>query len=252
MKHSIILAILFLSFVSFGQHKRGISGLNKRIPNGYDIGMKANANYYFSSLSSVQGTASSADVEGKERIGGGLGFYGHFYLSEMVGIQTEFNAHMRRGYLRTYRGYEQDSMRTIFNDEIINYSTVFFEIPIYLKFRWEFTPIRRGNWKADSRLGLFVGPRLTFNAFSNSSLSRATITDSYDNVSLSINNDATSLGKVNRFVGVGAAIGVDYEVWNGFMVHASYFRGFLNHFKEETGAKGLENRIEVGVGYRFQ
>ncbi|NVK63950.1 MAG: outer membrane beta-barrel protein [Flavobacteriales bacterium] len=252
MKYSIILITLCASFLSFGQHKREYTGLNKFIPNGYDVGMKANANYYFSGVKSVPGTSNFAEAEGEERIGGGLGFYGHFYLSEKVGIQTELNAHYRSGYLRTFRGYKQDSMRTISNEEITNYSTVFFEIPIYLKFRWEFTPIHKGNWKADSRLGLFVGPRLTFNAFSNSTVARATTTDSYDNVSLSVANDATSLGRVNRFFGVGASLGLDYEVWNGFLVHASYFRGFLNHFVDETGAKAFENRVEVGIGYRFR
>ncbi len=251
MKFSILLFTLCVSALSFGQHKREYTGLNKFIPNGYDVGMKGNINYYFSSLKSVQGTATSADVEGQERIGGGLGFFGHFYLSERVGIQTELNAHVRNGYLRTYRFFEQDSMRSIFNDEITNYTTVLFEIPIYLKFRWDFTPIRKGSWKADSRLGVFVGPRLTFNTFSNSTLSRATITDSYDQVSLSVANNTNSLGKVNKFFGIGASIGADYEVWNGFIVHASYFRGFLNHFKEETGAKSSENRLEVGIGYRF-
>jgi len=251
MKSSIFIIALCISFISFGQHKRNYTGLNRFIPNGYDIGIKGSANYYFSSLKAVQGDAVSASVEGKERIGGGFGFYGHFYLSERIGLQTEFNTHVRTGYLQTNRAYQQDSMRTIYNEEITNYSTVFFEIPIYLKFRWEFTPIHKGAWKADSRLGLFFGPRITMNAFSNSSLSRAVVTDSYDNVSLSVANDATSLGKVNRFFGVGAAIGVDYEVWQGWMIHAAYFRGFLNHFVEETGADGRENRIELGIGYRF-
>lgn len=252
MKSFIFIVALCVSFASFGQHKRKHTGHNRLIPNGYDIGIKGSANYYFSSLKVVQGDADFASVEGRERPGYGLGIYGHFYLSEKVGIQTEFNTHVRTGYLQTNRTYKQDTMRTIYNEEVTNYSTVFFEIPIYLKFRWEFTPIRKGAWKADSRLGLFVGPRITLNAFSNSSLSRAIITDSYDNVSLAVANNTNSLGKVNKFFGLGAAIGVDYEIWQGWMVHAAYFRGFLNHFVEETGAEARENRIEVGIGYRFK
>lgn len=251
MKNILVLIIALFSLTCFSQQKVKYNGLNKNIPDNIEIGIKGNANFYFAKYKTIDDGAFEATDEVSEAPGAGLGFYAHFLLSDHLGIQTEFNMNYRTGNSTSFRKYDIDTARTIHKEDLSDFTTIWIEIPVYLKFHWEFTPIRRGHWKTKSQLGLFVGPRLVLTPSSRRDLSRATTTRLYDNTSLSIDNDVIATTKYNAIAGLGVALGVDYELWNGFMVHAAYYRGLLTHVKKSNGYKAFDNRIEVGIGYRF-
>jgi predicted porin len=66
-----------------------------------------------------------------------------------------------------------------------------------------------------------------------------------------VENNITAASDYNSSVGIGLAIGADYEFWNGCSFHIAYFRGLTSHVDQLNGFKALDNRIEVGIGYRF-
>lgn len=251
MKNILALFISLLTFVSIGQEKVSKTGLNKGIPNNLEIGVKANMNFYFSQYKSIEDGAAEAIEDAKEPPGFGLGFFAHFKFSEHVGLQTELNAHYRKGHSSSYRRYDLDSSLILYKEDLSNFSTIWLEIPVYLKFHWEYTPINRGHWKSKSQFGVYVGPRLVLTPSSKRELARATTTRIYDNTTLSIENDITATTSYNTPVGVGVALGADYELWNGFTVHLAYYRGLTTHVRKENGFKAFDNRIEFGFGYRF-
>ncbi|PHR36690.1 MAG: hypothetical protein COA38_01300 [Fluviicola sp.] len=251
MKNILVLVILFISVVSFGQSKVRYNGLNKAAPVDYEIGLKGYANFYFAKYKTIDDGAAESNDNASESVGTGLGFYSHFKFSEHVGIQTELNVHFRKGYSKSSRQYDLDSAHVVYKEDLSNYSTVSIEIPVYLKFHWEFTPIHRGHWKTKSQLGVLFGPRLVLNPSSKRELSRSTITRLYDETSQSIENNITATTKYNTSASFGFSLGVDYELWNGFTVHAAYYRGLTTHVRKSNGFKALDNRIEIGIGYRF-
>lgn len=251
MKNILILFISLLSAFSFGQDKVKYNGLNRAIPDNIEIGVKGHANYYFAKYKIVEDSSIMSTVNASESIGGGFGFFGHFELSEHAGIQTELNFQYRKGNSTSYRQYDIDTARTLYKEDLSSFTTVLIEIPVYLKFHWEFTPIRQGHWKAKSQLGLYVGPRLVLSPFSKRDMARATTTRLYDNTSVSIQNDVAATSRYNSPIGVGVALGVDYELWNGFIVHAAFYRGLTSHVRKSNGYQALDNRLEVGIGYRF-
>jgi hypothetical protein len=252
MKNIIFLIIALFSLTSYGQQKVRYTGLNKNIPNNLEIGIKGNANIYFSQYKTIEDeTAFESSDEISESLGGGIGVYCHFILGEHVGIQTEFNFAYRKGYSTSLRKYDVDTARTIHKEDLSDFTTISIEIPVYLKFHWKFTPIHKGHWKSKSQLGLFFGPRLILNPYSRRELSRSTTTMLYDNTSQWINQDAQIATRYNTIAGLGVALGVDYELWNGFMVHAAFYRGLLTHVNKLNGYKALDNRVEIGLGYRF-
>lgn len=252
MKNILFLLGILFAFASFGQEKIKYNGLNRVIPGNVNVGVKQYTNYHFSSYKSRLSDSLTSIISGTESIGGGIGLFAHFELSERVGLQTEFNLMYSKGFVSSYTRYDLDSAQTIYKEDLSSYTTVSIEIPVYLKFRWEFTPIRSGHWKAKSQLGLFVGPRFILNPLSKRDFSRATTTRIYDNTSLSIENGiAAPSGKLNSLAGLGVALGLDYELWNGFIVHAAFYRGLTSHMSKSTGIKAFDNRIELGIGYRF-
>lgn len=252
MKNSLIIISILVAFSSFGQEKIKYNGLNRVIPGHVNYGAKQFTNYYFSNYKSRLGDSIVSTVDGAESVGGGLGLFAHFDIKEHFGIQTEFNFMLRRGYVSSYTQYDLDTAQTVYKEDLSSYTTVSIEIPVYFKFRWEFTPIRSGHWKAKSQLGLFFGPRMILNPYSKRDFSRATTTRLYDNTSLSIlNGTAPPSSKLNPFLGVGVALGLDYELWNGFIVHTSFYRGLTSHVSKANGIKAFDNRLEVGLGFRF-
>ena len=251
MKNIIVLTVTCISLSCFGQQKVNRSGLNQNVPDNIEIGVKANVNFY-----SAKHTALSAGAEGpsedvSENAGFGFGLYGHFMFNDHVGIQTEVNMNYRRGFTTSYRHFDLDTARTLDIEEVSSYSTFWFEVPVYLKFHWELPHTYQGHWKSKSQLGLFVGPRLLLTPSSKRTLSRATATRLYDEISLSVENDITAASDFNTSVGLGFAIGADYELWNGFAIHIAYFRGLTSHVNKLNGFKAIDNRLEIGLGYRF-
>lgn len=252
MKNTLILIAAVFSLTCYGQQKVKYNGLNRKIPNNVEYGIKGNANIYFSSYKVIEDEVSyDATVEREESLGGGIGFYFHYLFSDHVGIQTELNFTYRNGYSSTFRKYDVDTARTIYKEDLSDFTTIGVEIPVYFKYHWEFTPIRKGHWKSKSQLGIFIGPRLVLNPISQRTVSRSTTTRIYDNTSQSIGQDAPTPNRYNTIAGFGMALGVDYELWNGFMIHAAYYRGMLTHVSKTNGIRALDNRIEVGLGFRF-
>ena len=251
MKTIFTLIITAIALSCFGQEKVSHTGLNQAIPNNIELGVKSNVNFYFAKHKIVSDGADEAGVEVTEKPGFGFGVYGHLMFTDHVGLQAEVYMNYRRGLALSYRDYDIDTARTLKVQELSNYSTFWFEIPVYLKFHWELAHDYQGNWKTKSQLGVYVGPRLLLTPNSNRKFSRATTTRIYDEISLSVENDIEAPSEYSSAVGVGAAIGVDYELWNGFAFHIAYFRGFSSHVNKINGFKALDNRIEVGIGYRF-
>lgn len=243
--------MMCVSMTSYSQEKISYTGLNKSVPDRLELGVKANTNFYFAKHSPLSDGADLSSEARQERPGFGVGFYGHFMFSEHLGIQTEITTNYRRGFTTSYRHFDLDTARTLDVEEVSSYSTFFFEIPVYLKFHWNFTHLNQGHWKSKSQLGVFLGPRLILTPSSRRTLSRATTTRLYDEISLSVENDITAPSDYNASVGVGIAIGADYEIWNGLTAHIAYYRGLTSHVNSMTGFKALDNRIEVGIGYRF-
>lgn len=251
MKNSILIALTFISLSCFGQQKVSSSGLNKNIPDNIELGVKANVNFYSAKHTAISDGSQEPTENVSEKPGFGTSFYGHFMFNDHVGIQTEVGVNYRRGFATSYRHFDLDTARTLDIEEVSSYSTFWFEIPVYLKFHWELPHTYQGHWKSKSQLGVYVGPRLLLTPQSKRTLSRATATRLYDEISLSVENDITAASKFNTGAGLGLAVGADYELWNGFSLHIAYFRGLTSHVNKLNGFKAIDNRLEVGIGYRF-
>lgn len=251
MKNLFALFAISISLSCFGQEKVSRTGLNQGIPDKIELGVKSNLNFYFANHKSIADGSDQSSEDKRERPGFGFGAYGHFMFTDRVGLQTEVNLTYRRGFTTSYREFDIDTARYLNVEEVSSYSTFGFEIPVYLKFHWGFAHLNNGNWKNKTQLGVFVGPRLLLTPSSKRTLSRASTTNLYDEISLSVENNITPIADYNSSVGVGIAVGADYELWNGFAVHLAYFRGLTSHVNKLNGFKALDNRIEVGIGYRF-
>jgi opacity protein-like surface antigen len=251
MKNTFALISFCISLSCLGQEKVNYTGLNQSIPDNIEVGVKSNLNFYFAKHTSIADGSDQSSEDKRERPGFGFGAYGHFMFTDHVGLQTEVNLTYRRGFTTSHRQFDIDTARTLSAEEVSSYSTFGFEIPVYLKFHWGFDHLNNGNWKDKTQLGLFIGPRLLLTPSSKRTLSRATTTRLYDEMSLSVENDITAASDYNSSVGVGLAIGADYALWSGFSVHLTYFRGLTSHVDKLNGFKALDNRIEIGIGYRF-
>ncbi|MDG1332728.1 MAG: outer membrane beta-barrel protein [Crocinitomicaceae bacterium] len=251
MKNLFALLAISISLSCFSQERVNYTGLNSSIPDNIELGVKTNINFYFAKHTAIADGSDQASEDKRERPGFGVGAYGHFMFTEHVGLQTEVNLTYRRGFTTSYREFDLDTARFLNVEEVSSYSTFGFEIPVYLKFHWGFDHLNNGNWKSKTQLGLFMGPRLLLTPSSNRTLSRASTTNVYDEISLSVENDITAPSDYNSSVGVGIAIGADYELWNGFALHIACYRGLTSHVNKLNGFKAMDNRIEFGVGYRF-
>lgn len=175
-----------------------------------------------------------------------------------MGLQPEINIHHRQGNVINFNQFVLDTAITISKEELFGFSTIWFEIPVNFRYSWAFTPLSTGHWKPKSALSVYAGPRLVLMPFRRGIVSRSTSTYSelYGQTSLSVRNNiipSTKRGaKFSPLMGVGIAIGVDYELWNGFNINLSYYRGLTSHSsKSNNGFRAIDNRLEVGIGFRF-
>ncbi|NRA13600.1 MAG: outer membrane beta-barrel protein [Crocinitomicaceae bacterium] len=253
MKLILTVAVICLSLTSFGQERRNRVGLNKYIPINMHLGMKFSANQYFSTFKLEPSGASSATISGSESIGGGGGFFLRYDWDNGLAFQTELNFHFRNGKVRTSHMFTPDTMITVTKDYLTNFNSVTAEIPIYLKYRWELTPTRKGHWKAGSAISVFLGPRIVFGPYSKRSVGRNIFTQIYDQESRLVETEIEGLNtRFTPIASLGVSAGVDYELHSGLLVHASFYRGLTSHSKKAYGYKILDNRLEVGIGIRFK
>ena len=247
----IILAITFcFAFSSFSQERVKREGLNKFIPDNAAFGLKSSANYYFPTytidlLEAVDGKMSSVDFPGAS-----LGFYYRWDFSNSFSLQPEFNIAFRAGNTTIGRTYLVDTIISVQKEKVFSYKAVSVEIPIYLKWRTEFILNRRGHYKSKSALSAFLGPRVILTPYSEVDPEERANSVIYDQPS-EYYTTSLSHEKYSPIASMGASAGVDMEWRNGFLVHASFYRGFLSHSRKSAGFKALDNRIEVGIGLRF-
>lgn len=255
MRISITFLALFVVFGSFAQEKVKYNGLNRNAPHSNSFGLKGQANYYFASFKAVTGDADSSSVSGSDLMGGGFGAYFRYDLKENIGIQSELLIHHRQGRAVGLRKYILDTAMTLYNEELSSYEGTWIEIPVYLKYRREFTYSRGGHWKPNSSIGIYLGPRAVITPYSRRKLSRSTYTVLYDQRSYDVQNNIDSdYDNTPRFApiaGLGIAAGVDFEFRNGLLFHAAFYKGLLSHSKASLGYKTFDNRIEVGLGFRI-
>lgn len=252
------IAITFIALIvltsSYAQQRVKYNGLNRKVPHTNSFGFKGQANYYFASFKAETSGVDSSSVSGSELMGGGLGAYYRYDLNENVGIQTEFLVHYRQGRVVGMRRYDLDTAITVYNEELSAYSETWIEIPVYFKYRWQLTYTSGGHWKSNSAIGVYIGPRAVITPFSRRDLSRSTYSVLYDQASLDVqnhidhNDDATP--RFAPIAGLGVAAGVDFEVRNGLIFHAAFYRGLLTYSLKSHGYKMFDNRIEVGLGIR--
>jgi len=254
MKQLATILFLSLSVMVNAQEKRQYTGLNKFIPTNLYIGMKWQANQYFPTYKLIADDAAfSSSISAKDDLGAGGGFFFRFEVKEHFSFQPEFNFQFRSGSVQTNHTYVKDTMIVVSKNVIRNYQTLSIEVPLYAKFRWEFTSLRKGHYKSNSALGLFFGPRLGVAPVSKMSVARNTQTIAYEQTSNYIDNDVALTDTRYAPIGsLGAAAGIDFEHHSGFIAHASFYRGFFSHSKKSNGFTALDNRIEVGIGVRFR
>lgn len=255
MKFVGTIATCLLISISFAQEKVNYTGLNKKVPVANSFGIKAQANYYFSSYKTDLGTADSATVSGSEITGGGMGFYYRYHFNTKAAIQGEFLVHHRQGKVVGMRRYDIDTAITMYNEELSGFNETWIEIPVYFKYRWEFTYRSKGHWKSNSALGVFIGPRAVVTPFSRRDLSRSTYSVLYGqethDVENNIDHKADDDSRFAPIAGFGVAGGVDFEFRNGLLLHAAFYRGITSHAKKSHGYKIFDNRIEAGIGIRI-
>jgi len=256
MKKWLFLVALSTVFVSNAQEKMRYNLLNRNAPDAYGVGMKWQANYHLPQYTVINDGFETASQTSTEGIGYGLGFYYRAEFNDHWGLQTELNFNFRQGRLGVDRTYVLDTTLLVDRSRLSNFDIFNIEIPIYLKWRHEFIPRHTGLWKSKSAIGIYLGPRVVLSPFSQRDISKITRTVLYEQESISVESDeqATPLlsdDRISPLASMGAALGVDYELWNGFILHLTYYRGFLTHTIEDTKVKAMDNRIEFGIGYRF-
>ncbi len=256
MKKLLAILVVLVAFGAMGQERVKYNGLNRWVPDNVDIGMKFQSNYYFPQYIVEAQGATSSFATSNDQVGGGGGFYYRYGFTDHISLQTELNIHYRQGSVNSSRTYEVDTAIRVIKEDLSNYFCLFTEIPVYFKYRWSFIPLRQGHYKAKSALGVFIGPRAVITPYSTRDFAKSTETRAYEQESTSIETETTSIDpKASRFspiAGMGIAAGVDYELWNGFIVHAAYYRGLLTHAIKSNGVRALDNRVEVGIGVRFK
>lgn len=253
-KWLLLVALMSTVFVSNAQEKIRYNLLNRNAPDGYGVGIKWQGNYHLPQYTVINDGFDAASSSSVENVGYGMGFYYRNEFNDNWGLQTELNFNFRQGRLGVERSYSQDTTLAVTRDRLSNFNIFNIEIPIYLKWRKEFIPRHKGHWKSKSALGILLGPRVVLSPYSRRDISKITRTTLYEQESVSVEPDATDLLSDNRIsplASMGVSLGVDYELWNGFIAHVAYYRGFLTHTIADTRVKAMDNRIEFGIGYRF-
>lgn len=256
MKKWLFIVAVSTVFVSNAQEKVRYNLLNRNAPDAYGVGIKWQANYHLPQYTVINDGFETGESYSAENIGYGMGFYYRNEFNDNWGLQTELNFNFRQGRLGVDRTYISDTTLSVTRNRLSNFSVLNIEVPIYVKWRKEFIPRHKGHWKSKSALGIYLGPRVVLSPYSRRDISKVTRTVLYEQESTSVESSeaATALLSDNRLsplASMGAAIGVDYELWNGFILHFTYYRGFLTHTIEDTRVKAMDNRLEFGIGYRF-
>lgn len=253
MKLIVTLLAITVALSSFGQERKKSVGLNRYIPDDVSSGLKIQANSYSPSLVFLSNTSVSSSIIGKNQIGGGGGVYFRKDLKEHFSIQPEINFHFMSGSVHGSQVFTPDTNMTISKETVTSYKTVIFEVPVNFKWRWELIATRKGHYKANSAIGIFIGPRFNLTPYSLQVIGKRTVSTLYDQRSESIENPTLSeLRRYSRVFGMGLGAGVDFELYNGFIVFASYYRGLLSSSVKTSRFKSYENRLEVGIGIRFK
>ena len=253
MKEALLFIFTLCTLMASGQARTNNIGRNKFIPSKISYGIKANANYHFPAYKVQPLDAKTSSGDGTDNPGGSLGFYFRYTIKGNFSIQPEVNFVYRSGNTTSNRTYEYDSTIAIVREDVSNYMAFGIEIPVYLKWRWEFTSLRRGHYKSKSGFGVFLGPRLVLTPYSRADQGTRATTTLYGQESTSIIKNGTN--ESTRFspaASLGVSAGLDYQWRNGFSVHATYYRGLLSHVLAERGFKAYDNRLEVGIGIRFR
>lgn len=254
MKQIVTILMLCLVTITFGQERKNAFGLNRFIPDNISAGLKGQANYYMPSFSANSSNAASHEFNSKEFISGGGGIYARWDLKDHFSFQPEVNFQYRRGSVNDDQTFITDTFLVVLKEKMTNYQSVTCEIPLNAKWRWELINVGSGHWKANSAIGLFIGPRVGLAVYSRQTVSKATTTTAYDQIAsrdyeVSAPNATVKYAPLAT-MGIGA--GVDFELSYGLILQASYYRGLLSHSLKSNGYKTYDNRFEFGIGVRFK
>ncbi len=253
MKIVLTLIYLVIVFTTSAQEQENYNGLNRYIPDKICFGMKLQGFYSNPIYKIDTRLASAGAIKGENLKGGALGFFFRYDFNDHVSFQPEINLHFSHGVLRTKRLFIQDTILGVNIDELTKYHTLSVEVPLYLKWRWKITQLYKGHYKPRSAIGIYLGPRFVLTPYSNRTIDRLTTTVLYDQVSKNLQHGVSD--RDTRFspsAYIGAAVGCDFELWNGLMFHIAYFRGLFSHTLESNGYSAIDNRLEVGFGLRFK
>jgi hypothetical protein len=252
MKQILTLLAICLAITSFGQERRTKAGLNRFIPDNVSAGIKGSMNIYRPSLKLQSSDASLTAINGNEKIGGGGGFYFRFDMKGHLCIQPEINVHFMSGSVHWKQTFTPDPEIKVTKSGVTSYSTLNVEVPVYLKWRQEITVTRRGHTKENSAISFFIGPRLIISPYSTQTVGKRTESVIYGERSEFVESVSDADPSYSPLMGMGAAVGVDLELWNGFIMHACYYRGILKNSLKSANFKSYENRFELGLGLRFK
>lgn len=246
--------MLCLATITYGQERKNVIGLNRFIPDNISAGLKGQANYYIPSFSANSSNAVSHDFSSNTFIGGGGGVYFRWDMKEHFSFQPEVNFHYRRGSVLDEQTFVTDTFLVVFKERMTNYEAVTAEIPLNVKWRWELINIGKGHWKANSAIGLFIGPRVGLALYSRQTVDKATTTTAYDQIESRDfeASDVSAKAKYAPLATMGIGAGVDLELSYGLILQVSYYRGLLSHSLKDNGYKTFDNRIEFGIGVRFK
>ncbi|MDC3252741.1 PorT family protein [Crocinitomicaceae bacterium] len=253
MKIVLTLIHVAMVLITLAQEQENYNGLNRYIPDKTCFGMKAQS-FVSSPLYRIDDRlAGSGAIEAENLRGGALGFFFRYDFNDHLALQSEINVHLSHGVFRTKQLFIQDTILGVSIDELTKYYALSIEIPLYLKWRWKITQLYKGHYKPRSAIGLYMGPRFVLTPHSKRNIDRLTTTILYDQVSRNLQLDVPDIAR--QFAPsayIGAAVGCDFELWNGLMFHIAYFRGLFSHALESNGYSAIDNRLEMGIGLRFK
>ena len=253
MKLITTLLALAVVLTSYGQERRKNVGLNRFIPDNVSAGIKIQTNIHSPSLAFRANTAVSTEITGNSQVGGGGGFYFRYDVKKHFSIQPEINFIFMSGSVLGSQVFVPDTAITVTKEIMTSYRTLNVEIPLNLKWRWELIAIRKGHYKANSAFGIFAGPRIILAPYSAQTIGKRTISDMYDQRSESIENPTNVTEKrYSPVFGLGIGAGLDLELYNGFILFGSYYRGLISNAIKTNRFKSFDNRFEIGIGVRFK
>ncbi|MCR9171017.1 MAG: PorT family protein [bacterium] len=242
MKYIIALGVMLSTVSAFGQ-------FGGRLPDNKSWGLKASFNYY---LPSYKTTNPASEISNNTNTGFGGGAYFRYDFNDLVSFQPELLFASRSGSVTGVTTNEVDTNITITETSVSNVAQTTIELPLNLKFRWEFIARHQGAWKSNSTLGVVTGPRLVFNMASSRTTSSSEVTSLYGQQSTEV-RDLSTTNATDYFspFSFGWGVGVDYEFAGRMIVYGNYFRGLTSMNKPEFGFKSFDNRFEVGLGIRI-